>query len=42
MCLVDDGGDVEGLWLKVLGEFPLAEFADVLSRKGLRWLVCIA
>jgi len=25
-----------------LAEFPLTEFSDILSRKGLRWLVCIA
>jgi len=35
------GGDVESCGLRVWSEFPLAEFANVLSRKVVRWLVCM-
>ena len=38
MC-VDDGGYVEGCGLRIWTEFPLAEIADILSRKEVTRLV---
>ena len=36
---VDDGGYVEGCGIRIWTEFPLAEIADILSRKEVTWLV---
>ena len=35
----DDGGYVEGCGLRIWTEFPLAEIADILSRKEVTQLV---
>ena len=36
---VDDGGYVEGCGFRIWSEFPLAEIADILSRKEVTRLV---
>ena len=36
---VDDGGYVEGCGFKIWTEFPLAEFAEILSRKAVRFCI---
>ena len=36
---VDDGGYMEGFGLRIWTEFPLAEIADILSRKEVTRLV---
>ena len=33
------GGDVEGCGLRICANFPLTEFANILSRKEAVWLV---